>query len=205
MSPESITAIASVLTALIIGASAIAAVVQLRHMRASNQIAGFLTLRNMLDDDAHQAALKLIQLNGDLSQDDGYRHYVVDVAERRPEPAEQRYVDHRSAVVMMANAIEIIGTLVRNGIMDQQLFLQQYSGPIDGLWLRLEPYIALERWAHHDDAIWEDFEYLASRSMQWGRDHPSTFPSDAPRLLPAQAGRKQPTTAPAGLEPGQPG
>ena len=211
MSAEIITAVASLLTAVIIGASAVAALVQLRHMRANNQITGFLTLRNMLDDDAHQAALKRLQREGDLSTDDGYRRYVVDLAARRAMTPQENYVAHRAAVVLMANAIEIIATLVRNGIMDEQLFFEQYSGTIDGLWLRLEPGVALERWAHRDDAIWENFEYLASRSRQWLLAHPSSYPSEVPRLLPAQAGLERPTTLPpsttmpAGFKPEPPG
>jgi len=49
---ELVKTIAAILTTTVIAATAIAVTVQLRHMRAGNQSAGFMTLRNMLDDDA---------------------------------------------------------------------------------------------------------------------------------------------------------
>ncbi|HLN47430.1 MAG TPA: hypothetical protein VK216_04120 [Magnetospirillaceae bacterium] len=79
-----------------------------------------------------------------------------------------------------------MGTLVRNGVVDQRLFFEQYCGPIDGLWRRLEGYVKLERLAHGDDAIWEDFEYLAALSRRFAVEHPTVYPPNVPRLLPPQ-------------------
>jgi len=186
MSLELITAIATIATAIVIGASAIAALVQLRHLRASNQITGFLTLRTMLDDDAHQQAVALIHREGDLSNDEGYRKFVTDDAALRATHGNERYEVLRQAVLMIANAVEVMGTLVRNGVVDQRLFFEQYCGPIDGLWRRLEGYVKLERLAHGDDAIWEDFEYLAALSRRFAVEHPTVYPPNVPRLLPPQ-------------------
>jgi hypothetical protein len=186
MSLELISAVASLTTAVVIGATAIAALIQLRHMRASNQITGFLTLRNMLDDDAHQRALALLHREGDLSQDEGYRSFVADDAALKPTGGQTHYEEIRAAVLMMANSVEVIGTLVRNGVVDERMFFEQYFGTIDGLWLRLQGHVALERGMHHDDAIWEDFEYLAARSRQFAQEHPSVYPASVPHLLPRQ-------------------
>jgi hypothetical protein len=187
MSLELISAVASLTTAVVIGATAIAALIQLRHMRASNQITGFLTLRNMLDDDAHQRAVALLHREGDLSQDEGYRRFVADDAALKPTGDQKRYEETRAAVLMIANAVEVMGTLVRNGVVDERMFFEQYCGPIDGLWQRLEGHIALERGAHQDDAIWEDFEYLAARSRRFALEHRSVYPAGVPHLLPPQA------------------
>jgi hypothetical protein len=43
-----VNTVAAILTTTIIAATAIAALVQLRHMRAGNQIAGFMTMPRML-------------------------------------------------------------------------------------------------------------------------------------------------------------
>lgn len=51
MSLELLTTLATIATTVIIGATAIAAIVQLRHLRAGNQIAGQLALRQVLLDD----------------------------------------------------------------------------------------------------------------------------------------------------------
>lgn len=186
MSLELLTALASLTTAIVIGASAIAALVQLQHMRASNQITGFLTLRTMLDDVAHQRAITLIHREGDISQDKDYRAFVADNAARKPTHGQERYENLRLAILLIANAFDVIGTLVRNGVVDDRLFFEQYCGPIEGLWQRLQGYIVLERAVHQDDGIWEDFEYLAARSRRFALAHPSSYPKDLPRLVPPQ-------------------
>lgn len=182
---ELVNTIAALTTAIVITATAIAALVQLRHLRAGNQIAGFLTLRNMLDDEAHQRAWALLVREGDVSNDEGYRAYVKAVVARRPTSGQERYADIYAAILLMGNAFEVIGTLVRNGIVDRGMFLQQYAGPNITSWSRLEPYIALLRAERHDDAIFEDFEYMTVLSRAYIEKRPSEYPVGAPRLLPS--------------------
>ena len=49
MSLELVNTIATMTTAAVIGATAIAALVQLRHLRAANQITALLAVQNELD------------------------------------------------------------------------------------------------------------------------------------------------------------
>ncbi|MBV8282946.1 MAG: hypothetical protein JO347_12915, partial [Candidatus Eremiobacteraeota bacterium] len=77
MSLEVVNTVAAAVTALVIAATAILALIQLRHLRAGNQIAGFMTLRNMLDDDAHQRAMATMVTEGDLTTEQGFREYVA--------------------------------------------------------------------------------------------------------------------------------
>ena len=49
MSLELVNTLASLVTATVIGATAIAAIVQLRHMRMGNQITALLSLQNEFD------------------------------------------------------------------------------------------------------------------------------------------------------------
>ena len=182
---ELVNTIAAILTTTVIAATAIAATVQLRHMRAGNQIAGFMTLRNMLDDDAHQHANSVLVREGDLTNDAGFREYLALRATRRDVLENERYEQLYSAVTMTANAFETLGTLVRNGVVDRQLFLEQYCTAVLGSWRRLQPYIALVRAAQQDDATWEDFEYMAALSERFVSKHPSMYPPNMPRLLPS--------------------
>ncbi|HEY7993029.1 MAG TPA: hypothetical protein VID24_02320 [Candidatus Eremiobacteraceae bacterium] len=101
---ELVKIIAAILTTTVIAATAIAATVQLRHMRAGNQIAGFMTLRNMLDDDAHQHANRVLVREGDLTNDAGFREYLALRATRRDVVENERYEQLYSAVTMTANA-----------------------------------------------------------------------------------------------------
>jgi hypothetical protein len=182
---EIVNTIAAILTTTIIAATAIAATIQLRHMRAGNQIAGFMTLRNMLDDDAHQHANNVLVREGDLTKDPAFCEYLALRATRSDVPENERYEQLYSAVTLTANAFETLGTLVRNGVVDRQLFLEQYCSVVFGSWRRLEPYIALVRAAQRDDGTWEDFEYMAVLSERFIRRHPSMYPQNMPRLLPS--------------------
>jgi hypothetical protein len=196
---ELINTIAALTTAAVIVATAVAAIAQLRHLRAGNQIAGFLTLRTMLDDDAHQRAIAVLEREGDLTRDQAYLAYTRAVFSNDAIPGGDRYREVRAAVVMIANSFEVMGTLVRNGIVDRRLFLEQYCSTIMNMWKRLEPYIAAAREIQADDGIWEDFEYLTALSRTFIAQHPSVFPKDMPRLLPSyQGGQTQPGHAQPG-------
>lgn len=188
MTVELVNTIAALTTAVVITATAIAALVQLRHMRASNQIAGFLTLRNVLDDEAHRQALAVLRREGDITKEEGYRAYVAASTSGRPTPDQPRYQDVYDAVGLTANAFEVIGTLVRNGIVDRRLFLEQYCFTVSGYWSRLEPYTALQRATTHDDGVWEDFEYMAVLSREFMKEHASVYPAGVPHLLPRFGG-----------------
>jgi hypothetical protein len=193
MSLELVNTVAALTTAAVIAATAVAALAQLRHLRAGNQIAGFLTLRTMLDDDAHQRATALLEREGNVARDQDYQAYTRAVFANIPTPGDERFREVRAAVVMIANAFEVMGTLVRNGIVDRRLFLEQYCSTIISQWRRLEPYIAAAREVQRDDGIWEDFEYITALSSEYIARYPSVYPKDMPRLLPTyQAGMTQP-------------
>ena len=181
---ELVNTVAAILTTTVIAATGIAAAVQLRHMRAANQIAGFMTLRNMLDDDAHRHANNVLVREGDLTDDASFREYLALRATRRNVVENERYEQLYSAVTMTANAFETLGTLVRNGVVDRQLFLEQYCSAVLGSWRQLQPYIALTRAAQQDDATWEDFEYMAALSERFIATYPSMYPPNMPRMLP---------------------
>ena len=190
MSLELVNTIAALTTAAVITATAIAALVQLRHMRASNQIAGFLTLRTVLDDDAHRRALALLRREGDVTREDGYREFVAAATSGRPTSNEVRYQDVYDAVGLVCNAFEVMGTLVRNGVVDRRMFLEQYCFTISGMWSRLEPYVVLQRKSTHDDGVWEDFEYMTVLSREFIKEHLSIYPAGVPRLLPSYAAKE---------------
>ncbi|HEY7993028.1 MAG TPA: DUF4760 domain-containing protein [Candidatus Eremiobacteraceae bacterium] len=85
-----------------------------------------------------------------------------------------------------------MGTLVRNGVVDRQLFLEQYCAAVLSSWRRLQPYIALTRAAQQDDALWEDFEYMAALSERFVAKHPSMYPPIMPRMLPSYSKKVAP-------------
>jgi hypothetical protein len=183
MALELVNTIATTLTAVVIAGTAIAALIQLRHMRAGNQISALLTLRSMLDEPGHQAALLLLRLRlAEMLRDPNFRECLLGKKPDVPLDVQERYEEMRSAAFLIGNTYDAIGTLVRRGIIDRNLFLEQYCSVISREWDNLEVVTGCGRKAAADDGIWEDFEYLTVLSRRFAKDFPSAFPKDMERI-----------------------
>ena len=66
----------------------------------------------------------------------------------------------------MCNGYEELGILVKNGIVDKDLFLDRYSWVITGVWRATDKAVADARQDTGQAAIWENFEYLAVLSKE---------------------------------------
>ena len=184
MSLELVNTFGTLLTVAIIAATAIAAMVQLRHLRAGNQINAMLSIGKQFDDKAFRDADLLVRTKAASTLDDPlYRAYVLALARNQPAPTvSEEYLQLRSAVLLVGNANEELGILVKNGIVDKDLFLDRYSWVIARSWRTLEGYAAYIRAAAGNDAIWENFEYLTVLSQDYTREHPSAYPAGVRRL-----------------------
>ena len=186
MSPEWLTAVASVITALVIAATAVAAVVQLRHMRTSNAIESQLAFRAMLDDDAHRKANAFLR-TGELTrviEDPAFRYYLYCTNAKLPVPGDvpKHYQELFEASVTIGNSFELIGGMVRNNIVPKHIFLQNYWWVVVTAWDRLKDWVALLREYSGSPGMYEDFEYLTVLSQQWSRKHPDSYAKGAPRI-----------------------
>jgi len=179
MSAEYLTAIASIATAAIIGATAIAALLQLRHMRSANSISAMLALRAMLDDKRHTRAHDLV-LGGAVEKalaEPGCRRYLraihggLEVADE-----DRHYADLVSEFTMVASVFESIGSMVKHGTVGKLEFLDIYCYTVDTSWRRLEPFIAYVRACAHNSAIGKNFEYLTVLSRDWIENGEPTYP-----------------------------
>ena len=184
MSLELINTLGTVTTVVIVAAAAIAALVQLRHLRAGNQINAMLSIGNQYDDKAFRDASALVQHKGATVLDDPlYREYEFNMSRGLPTPTvPDDFVQLRSAVNLIGNTHEELGILVKNGLVDKDIFLDRYSYVIAGNWDLLERYTAYARAAAANDSIWENFEYITVLSQDWMRDRPSTYPKGLRRL-----------------------
>lgn len=184
MSLELINTLGTVTTVVIVAAAAIAALVQLRHLRAGNQINAMLSIGEKLQSEAFQEAQSVIsgQLKSAL-EDAAFRNYMIALGRGSPTPeVEPRYVDLRRATILIGNSLEELGILVKNGIVDQRLFLDRYQFVVVRNWNILEGFTAFSRDATGKNVIWENFEYLTVICQDWERLHPSTYPKDVRRL-----------------------
>ena len=140
---------------MVIAATAVAAFVQLRHARSSNQIAALNELRQTTETPEFLAAEYFVQ--GELSaklEDSAFRYQVAMRSAR---------TDEARALIAKVNAIgnfyESMGVLVRTGLVDRELVLQLWDGVVINAWEHLAPYAAILR-RSVGNAVWEKFEYL---------------------------------------------
>jgi hypothetical protein len=120
-------------------------------MRSSNQIAAVTELRETLESENFGKA----------------RHFVAEQVPRLlADPAERNKLGRETlpaeldAVRNVANFFEVMGSLVKLGIVDQALICDLWDGVVFRFWKHLEPIIMIRREVS-DSGLWANFEYLA--------------------------------------------
>jgi hypothetical protein len=168
VSAEWIVAVATAGTFVVIAASAMAALVQLRHMRQSNQIAALNEAREVLETPQFVEVMRFIrgELPGRL-QDPAVRRALLGRSWHQDVPDEYR----RLAVV--ANFFESLGLLVKQGIIDRDTVCELMYQVITDLWEAFGPIVIQRRIVIDTPTLWENFEYLAVVSDEWVRAHPT--------------------------------
>lgn len=180
MSAEWLTATATAGTFVVIAASAIAALLQLRHMRGGNQIAVVTELRETMETPEFASALRALQtLSARLNGDPRLRKYVM------TEPTLAALEEFRPAI-FIGNYFETAGSLVRHGIVDGDLFCDMWAAVAIGAWDRMEELIANRR-VFAGPGLYENFEYVVVLSERWvAKYRNGTFPRNMERKqLPA--------------------
>jgi len=182
MSLELINTAASLITVTIVGAAALAALIQLRHLRAANQINALLAVNKKLDSRQFTDALTIVSggLEAALANPQ-FRDYEIAIRQRVPPPhVDKQCADMHHACILVGNTFELMGSLVKNDIIDQAIMVDQYCGVTLTAWKRLAEYTAFGREAG-DPNGWECFEYLAVLSEDWLRAHPNSYPKGVRR------------------------
>lgn len=178
MSLELWNTLATFGTFMVIAATAIAALVQLRHARAGNQIAALNEIRHRAESDELRSA----------------QHFVfTQLDEKLKDPAFRYQIRHREArtnenqpligkIITVSNFWESIGTLVRAGLLDRELVFEVWAGHVVDDWEKLAPVTALwRRTIGH--VLVENFEYLAVKSQDWEAAHSGgTYPPGVRRM-----------------------
>ena len=168
------TAFASIGTFVVITATAIAAVIQLRHMRSANQVAA--------------TQLFLITYEGPELRD--AFHFVRTELKRRLEDsvfrAELRSGDVDRAKhpeIQVVNFFDQWGLYYRDGAILKKSFMRVNAGIVVGFWQLLEPVIALLADPAKGNISFQQFEYLTIQARRWLEQFPDgDFPKDLPRI-----------------------
>ena len=174
MSLELVSAIAAAGTFIVIAASAVAALVQLRHMRSSNQIIALNEFRETLESREINEAQRFVS-------------YVL--PERLRDPQERikittlPFSDEYVQIGLVANFFENMGEFVRHGIVDPEIACDLWAFVVLRNWKALAPLITYMREVVGAPALWTNFEYLAVLSGRYGDEHPNgVYPPGFPRM-----------------------
>ena len=182
MTLEVLNTVASIGTLLVILATAIAAIGQLRHMRGSNQIQALTECREVLESVEFTRAFNFVarELPG-LMSDPKTREALM----TSPIPEAFR------AVNIVGNFYESMGAFVKHDIIDAAIAQDLWSGIIAQSWQLMSPALAIMR-RRAGPALWENFEYIAGLSEEWARRHPDgMYPGGRKRLTVEDVWRKE--------------
>ena len=163
---------ATLLTLVVIIVTAAAAFVQLRHMRASNQLQGLLTVLARVE-------------NADFGTwVDGARRMLT---EGMPDPAFRRRIEDGTVErannpwLNLANSYEWVGSLVRRGLIEEDPYMDIYADRVLAAWELCRDAIAIVRRRSGSSAL-ENFEYLYVRACHYNDRHPNgVYPAHTPR------------------------
>lgn len=175
MSPDWVTTAATVFTAIVIAASAAAALIQIRHMRKGNEIELMQKWTEAIESPEFEQARAFVlnELPRILSDPERVRSFSW----QNGLPAE--LIPMRG----VCNHFEAVGAFIKLGSVDQRVACELWAFVVLECWRKIAPVAALVRKNTGRDAIWENFEYLAALSDRHVRTHPEgTYPAGTPRM-----------------------
>jgi hypothetical protein len=163
MNADMIAALAQVGTLVVVLASVAAALIQLRHIRAGNQLQALLSLERDFQRPELQAALTYVQAKlPQRLEDPTYRRELERIG----------FIDYSVHPEMIAcNWLNEIGTLVKRGLVSEDTFMDLFARLIVHCWRQLAPAIAIMR-RTRGPVQYHDFEYLAMTATAWLERNP---------------------------------
>lgn len=174
MSADWVTAIGTMGTFAVITASAIAALIQLRHMRGSNQIVALTECRETMESPEFRDAQNFVSF---------------ELPKRLKDPAERvkvcilPFVDEYQAIGTVANFFESMGGFVKSGIIDRRIACDYWAYVVLRNWNALLPVTTFVRESIKTKALWENFEYMAVLAKQFSVKYPNgSYPAGFPRM-----------------------
>ncbi|MFI4969070.1 MAG: hypothetical protein ACHP7D_02610 [Lysobacterales bacterium] len=163
---------ATIATLVVITVTALAAFVQLRHMRTANQLEALLTVLARVE---HADFGRMV---------DGARALL---AEKLPDPAYRRSIEEgrvdrtNNPWLTLGNSYEWVGSLVRSGLVEEDPYMDIYADRVVGAWEIMQDVIAIIR-RRAGPSVLENFEYLYVRARAYAAKHPhGVYPAHTPR------------------------
>ncbi|MDQ6768096.1 MAG: DUF4760 domain-containing protein [Candidatus Eremiobacteraeota bacterium] len=174
-------------TFIVIAATAVAALIQLRHLRASNQLNALLTLMRLWQAPELQQQIAYLrnQLQQKIKEPAFLDEFRVGTPSRMEHPE-----------LLVADFWEQVGAFMKFDLMDERSWLDVAAPQAIDAWNRLEPIVSALR-ERIGPASFENFEYAAARATLYMRRHPrGYFPTATPRMASLKAQDERSTTTP---------
>lgn len=173
MTPEWLNALASIATLIVVTLTAYAALRQLSHLRAGNQVSAMLPLMEEYQSAEIQASLNYIR-SGTMARD-------LQNADCRAGLMQIPSVGPAREAQLCMNFYEHLGALICAGVLDLELILSHVEGPAD-MWKLSSDYIAIVR-RSRGATVFEEFEALVLLERDFEkRNGASRFPKNLKRI-----------------------
>jgi len=171
MSLELWSTIASVGTFVVITATAIAAIIQLVHIRSSNQISILTIFRKEQEDPEFRAGMEFISTLDARLEDPTFRRLFTQ------DSVPASLWGYLRVVLLY----EDLGYLVKRGILDAGLFRDLWGPLVIAAWNKTARATAVARRTRGLGFL-ENFEYLTLLSRRFAQSGSAVFPKNAPRI-----------------------
>jgi hypothetical protein len=173
MSAETLNLVMSAATLIVVAAAAVAAIVQLRHLRQSNQISALLEILNQWNQPALQQAYVEFSRIAAKVKDPEY----VKLLQAPGSPDRGSHPEF-----LICDFWEQVGTYAKHELLDERILLDIVSAQVANAYRLATPAVAIIR-QEHGSSSFENFEYLAVRATLWSRRYPDgTYPTGLPRM-----------------------
>jgi hypothetical protein len=173
VTPEVWSTIFAGATFTVIGATAIAALIQLRHLRASNQLNALLTLMTLWQAPELQEHIRY--LRGELQEKMKDPKFLADFSKGTVSRAEH-------PELLVADFWEQVGAFMKYDLMDERSWLDVAAPQVCSAWDRIQPIVRTLRHVT-GPATFENFEYAAVRGRLWLNRYPGgNYPAGTPRM-----------------------
>lgn len=159
------------LTFVVIAVTAVAAMIQLRHLRAGNQLAALITILEDWQKSDMQQDLQFVRRELPNKLKDPAFLAGIDST---PDRTVHRWLN-------VCDYFEQLGSYVRYGLMDKESFLSVGCYTYSSSYVLMQPCIERYRIVRDNPGIYENFEYIAVLGKQWILEHPK---GDWPRGVP---------------------
>lgn len=187
MTTEVLGTVFAGVTCVVIAATAIAALIQLRHLRASNQLNAMLTIIQVWNEPKLQEDMLYVRTG--LQHKIQAQDYLADLKAEIAKGPVPRATHPEFAVL---DLWEQVGTLMKYGLIDERPLLDIVAPQVLSSWTQCEPVIACLR-ERFGASAFENAEYAAARARLWmDRYEDGNYPKHTPRMHDLLANRTSP-------------